>query len=418
MPFIVSPNAKSWVKVDPSSHFPIQNLPFGAASLDEESQTLVTRIGDFVVDILALIEGGVLLEYGLDEAEGYAEIGMNNFVELRRGLYDLFREGNPKLRDNARLKKQAMLPAAEVEMLVPMEVPSFVDFYAGINHASNVGKMFRPDMPPLLPNYRHVPVGYNGRASSIVPTEIPIIRPKGQTKAPDSDLPCFGPTKELDFELELGFYIIEGNEFGDSIPIDRAEGSMAGLVLVNDWSARDVQRWEYQPLGPFLAKSFATSVSPWIVTVDALEPFRVDGPTQEPPPLGHLTGRRPGHFDIQLEISLQTARMSAPQVVSRTNAGELYWSFAQLLAHQTSNGTPTEPGDLYASGTISGTEPGTFGSMLELAWKGSKPILMEETGEERTFIEDGDTVTFTGYCQGRGFRVGFGTLENQVIPSV
>ncbi len=418
MGFVVSPNAKSWIRVDANSHFPIQNLPFGVADLGEDSQVLVTRIGDFAVDILGLIEGGVLAEYGFDEAEGFSEIGKMNFVELRRGLYDLLREGNPKLRDNSKLKKEVMLPAEELRMLLPMEVPSFVDFYSGIHHASNVGKMFRPDMPALLPNYRYLPVGYNGRASSVVPSEVPIIRPKGQTKAADADVPTFGPTQELDFELELGFFLIEGNEFGESIPVAQAENYIGGLVLVNDWSARDVQRWEYQPLGPFLAKSFATSVSPWLVTLDALEPFRIDGQKQDPEPLPHLRRPRLNHFDIVLEVSLQTEKMTAPQIISQTNSKELYWSFAQQLAHQTSNGTPTEPGDLYASGTISGPEEGMFGSMLELAWRGSKPIVMNETGEERRFIEDGDTVRLTGYCVGKGYRIGFGTLENQVMPSL
>jgi len=416
--FIVSPQARSWVRVDPESHFPIQNLPLGVASLGDDMQTLVTRIGDFAVDILGLIDGGVLAEYGLDEAEGYAEIGKANFVELRKALHDLLREGNPKLRDNSKLKKQVMLPADELQMLLPMEIPSFVDFYSGINHASNVGKMFRPEMAPLLPNYRHLPVGYNGRASSIVPSDVPVIRPKGQTKGADSELPSFGPTKELDFELELGFFLIEGNEFGESIPVGLAEEYMAGLVLVNDWSARDVQRWEYQPLGPVLAKSFATSISPWLVTMDALEPFRVAGSQQEPLPLPYLRGTKPAHYDIVLEVSIQTERMSSPQVICRTNAQELYWSFAQQLAHQTSNGTPSEPGDLYASGTISGLEEGSFGSMLELAWRGSKPIRLAETGEERRFIEDGDIVRMTGYCQGKGYRIGFGRLENQVMPSI
>jgi fumarylacetoacetase len=418
MGFVISPSAKSWVRVDPESHFPIQNLPFGVANVGEDVPTLVSRIGDFAVDILGLIDGGVLAEYGLDEADGYAEIGRANLVELRRGLYDLLREGNPKLRDNSKLKKQVMLPAEELQMLLPMEIPSFVDFYSGINHASNVGKMFRPDMAPLLPNYRHLPVGYNGRASSIVPTEVPIIRPKGQTKAADSDSPVYGATCELDFELELGFFLIEGNEFGEVIPIAQADEHMAGVVLVNDWSARDVQRWEYQPLGPFLAKSFATSISPWMVTMDALEPFRVEGPIQDPEPLPHLRSGKRGHFEIVLEVGLQTERMTRPQVICRTSSRELYWSFAQQLAHQTSNGTPTEPGDLYATGTISGIDEGSFGSMLELGWRGTKPLVMSETGEERRFIEDGDTIAMTGYCQGNGYRVGFGILENQVMPSL
>ena len=418
MGFVVSPNAKSWVKVAEDSEFPIQNIPFGVAEMGEDSQTLVTRIGDFAIDVIGLAEEGILSSDALEEFDGIAEIGKAAFVELRRALYDVLREGNPKLRDNSKMKKQLMMPADDLHMLLPMEVPSFVDFYSGIHHASNVGKMFRPDMPALLPNYRHLPVGYNGRASSIIPSEVPIIRPKGQTKASDSDLPTFGPTRELDFELELGFFLIEGNEFGEAVPVANAEDQIAGLVLVNDWSARDVQRWEYQPLGPFLAKSFATSISPWLVTMDALEPFRVKGTPQDPEPLPYLRNSKASHFDIILEVSLKTEQMTIPQVISRTNSRELYWSFAQQLAHQTSNGTPTEPGDLYATGTISGTDEGSFGSMLELAWRGSKPITMLETGELRQFIEDGDVVTFRGFCQGKGYRVGFGPLQNEVLPAL
>lgn len=418
MRFIVSPTAKSWIKVDPLSHFPIQNLPFGMAEVDEENVMAVTRIGDFLVDIYRLIDEGFLPLAELLETDGFSDITREQSTQLRKALFDLFREGNPKLRDNSKLKKEALIPVSELNMVLPMPVGAFVDFYSGINHASNVGKMFRPDMPPLLPNYRHLPVGYNGRASSVVPSDVPIFRPKGQTKAADAESPSFGPTRELDFELEMGFFLAEGNDFGEQIPIERAEGHMLGLCLVNDWSARDVQRWEYQPLGPFLAKSFATSVSPWVVPMDAIEPFRVIGPKQDPEPLPYLQPSGPSHFDICLEVAIQTEAMSAPQVISRTNARELYWSFAQQLAHQTSNGTPTESGDLYASGTISGVEPGSFGSMLELAWRGQKPLVMQETGEERAFIEDGDVVSITGYCEGKGYRVGFGTLSNQVAPSL
>ncbi len=418
MGFIVPPAAKSWLKADPASDFPIQNLPFGCGFSGDDEPKLLTRIGESAIDILILIEADLLPDCGLDGTNGFADIGSQNVRDLRKALYDLFRESNPKLRDDPRLRRQAIVPVERFDMSLPMEIPSFVDFYSGINHASNVGKMFRPDMSPLLPNYRHLPVGYNGRVSSILPTQIPVPRPSGQTKQPDAQMPSFGPTAELDFELELGFFLSEGNGFAEPVPVGDAEDRIAGLVLVNDWSARDVQRWEYQPLGPFLAKSFATSISPWLVTLDALEPFRVAGPKQEPEPLPYLRPARPGQFDIMLEVALQTEGMSAPQIISRTNAKELYWSFAQQLAHQTSNGTPTEAGDLYATGTISGTEEGTFGSMLELAWRGTKPIVMEETGEERRFIEDGDTVFLSGYCQGQGHRVGFGTLENQVLPAL
>ena len=299
-------------------------------------------------------------------------------------------------------------------MMVPVEIPCFVDFYSGIHHAENVGRMFRPDMPPLLPNYRHLPVGYNGRASSVVASGTPIRRPKGQVKPADSDSPVFQPTSELDFELELGVFIGEGNDLGDPIDIDQVDRHVLGFVLVNDWSARDVQRWEYQPLGPFLAKSFATSISPWIVSLDALEPFRKPGPAQEPEPLPHLKQSASNHFDIRLEVSLQVGN-NPPQPISRTNAQELYWSYAQQIAHLASNGTNTEPGDLYASGTISGAEPGSFGSLLELTWKGSKPITLGDS--TRTFLEDGDTLTITGYCQGDGYRVGFGEVSGKILPS-
>ena len=300
--------------------------------------------------------------------------------------------------------------------MTPMHIGAFVDFYSGIHHASNVGKMFRPDMPPLLPNYRWLPIGYNGRSSSIVPDGSDIERPRGQIKVGDDD-PIYVPTRELDFELEVGFFVGAETEGGETVPVADAESYMMGLVLVNDWSARDVQRFEYQPLGPFLAKSFATSISPWIVTLDALAPFRCEGMTQEPAPLPHLASVGRAHYDIELEVSIQSAKMTQPQVICRSNTKHLYWSFAQQLAHQTSNGTPLEAGDLYASGTISGPEKGMFGSMLELCWRGTEPIALTETGETRTFLEDGDTVIMSGWAQGNGFRVGLGEVRSTVIPA-
>jgi fumarylacetoacetase len=409
-------DAKSWVAVDPQSHFPIQNLPFGLACREDcDTEGVVTRIGDHVLDLCSLAECGLIPEDDYLVLHSLIDLDKPDLRRLRGLVYDLLREDNPTLRDNRQLCAEALLPLDRVDMVVPTEIPQFVDFYAGIHHASNVGRMFRPDHPPLLPNYRHVPVGYNGRASSVIPSDVPVRRPKGQTKAPDADGPTFGPTRELDFELELGFFIGDGNEMGEPISVNDAEDHILGFVLVNDWSARDIQRWEYQPLGPFLAKSFATSISPWIVFADALEPFRVQGSPQEPEPLEYLRAARPGHFDIHLEVAIQTAAMTKPQIVTRSNARHLYWSFAQLLAHQTSNGTNVEPGDLYASGTVSGPEEGSFGSLLELTWRGSRPITMEETGETRTFLEDGDTVIMTGYCQGDGYRIGFGDLRTTVI---
>jgi len=415
MPFIIPADARTWVPVPEGSHFPIQNLPFGLCCGEEDTESVVVRIGDHVVDLGALAACGVIPEDDYPILHSFIDLDRDDVRRLRQLVYELLREDNPVLRDNKELCEDAIIPIERVEMMVPVEIPAFVDFYSGIHHASNVGKMFRPDMPPLLPNYRHLPVGYNGRASSVIPTDVMVRRPKGQTKGADAETPEFGPTRELDFELELGFFLAEGNALGEPIPIAEAEDHMLGVVLVNDWSARDVQRWEYQPLGPFLAKSFATSISPWIVTLDALEPFRTQGPAQDPEPLPHLRPEKPGHFDIQLEVAIKTEAMTKPQVISRTNARHLYWCFSQQLAHQTSNGTNTEPGDLYASGTISGPDEGSFGSLLELSWRGSKPLRMEETGEERTFLEDGDTVIITGWCERDGIRVGFGELRNTVV---
>jgi fumarylacetoacetase len=420
--FIVSPKAASWVEVPQGSHFPIQNLPlciFAHANADEP--VLGTRIGDKLIDLGALMDLELLSgPEDEDEAAEFYEFGYLDprvFRQVRKGLYDILRVDNPKLRDDKSAKKEVFVDLADADVLLPAEVRAFVDFYSGIHHASNVGRMFRPDQPPLLPNYRHLPIGYNGRASSVVVDGASIRRPNVQTKGPNDELPSFGPTRELDFELELGFFVGMGTNMGEAIPIGDCEELISGVVLVNDWSARDTQRWEYQPLGPFLAKSFATSISPYLVSLDALEPFRVDGMPQEPAVLPHLRAPKASHYDIELEVSIQSPSMKQPQVICRSNAKNLYWSFVQQLAHQSSNGTPLETGDLYATGTISGEAEGTFGSMLELTWRGSKPIVLSETGEERTFLEDGDVVTMSGWAQGEGYRVGLGTVSGRVEPA-
>ncbi len=400
--------------VQAGSDFPIQNLPFGLACIDHVEEAVVVAIGDQVLDLTALAAEGLLPEEDFPILHCFIDVDKNDLRVLRMLVYDLLREDNSTLRDNMALRKAAFHPISEVEMMVPVEIPSFVDFYAGIYHAGNVGKMFRPDMDPLLPNYRHLPVGYNGRASTVIPSGAPISRPKGQYRPKGVENPVFGPTQELDFELELGFFISDGNEMGEAISVARAEEHILGLVLVNDWSARDIQRWEYQPLGPFLGKSFATSISPWIVTMEALEPFRIEGPKQQPEPLEHLLAAGPAHYDINLEVALRTPSMRQPQVIARSNAKHLYWSIAQMVAHQTSNGTAIEPGDLVATGTISGPDPGSFGSLLELSWNGSKPLRMQETGEERTYLQDGDTLTMRGWCEGHGIRIGFGSLETMI----
>ncbi len=420
MSFVVPKRSRSWVPVPEGSHFPIQNLPFGLYQHPDGEERVCVAIGEHVLDLVELAEADVLEGFEDHFMEDLADTlsvgGRDGLSNIRQQLFDLLREGNPKLRDDRELRESVLIPMAHVQILQPIFPTAFVDFYSGIFHASNVGKMFRPDQPPLLPNYRHLPVAYNGRASSVVVSGEPIRRPKGQQKIGDDVV--YGPTKELDFELEMGFFLGKGSEQGTTVPIEDVEEYMLGLVLVNDWSARDVQRWEYQPLGPFLAKSFATSISPWVVTLDALEPFRIAGPAQDPEPLPHLKPPRPGHFDIALEVWLKSARMSKPQLICKSNAKHLYWSFAQQLAHQASNGANLEPSDLYASGTISGPDEGSFGSMLELAWKGTKPLTLEETGETRAFIEDGDTVTMTAYCDGDGFRIGFGEVTTTILPAV
>lgn len=420
MSFVVPKRARSWVAVPEGSHFPIQNLPFGMYLHPETGEERVcVAIGEHVLDLVELADEGLLEGYEDHFLEDLADTmttgGRDGLSTIRQQLFDLLREANPRLRDNRGIREQALLPMKHVTIIQPIYPTAFVDFYSGIQHASNVGKMFRPDQPPLLPNYRWLPVGYNGRASSVVGSGEPIRRPKGQIKKGDE--PVYAPTEELDFELEIGFFLGKGTEQGSTIQVSDAEDYIFGCVLVNDWSARDMQRWEYQPLGPFLAKSFGTAISPWIVPLDALEPFRIQGSVQDPEPLPHLAATRPGHYDIVLEVWIQSEKMTKPQMICRSNTKYLYWSFAQQLAHQASNGTNLEPSDLYATGTISGPDEGSFGSMLELCWKGTKPITLDETGETRTFIEDGDTITMTGYCEGDGYRVGFGEVSNKILPA-
>jgi fumarylacetoacetase len=415
--FVVPADAKSWVEVPADSHFPIQNLPFGVGCPDDKPECVCIRIGDHALHLWTLLDAGLLPEEEFPLLCSFQDMDRGHLSEVRKLAYELLRADNPILRDNEIVREHAVTKIDDALIQLPCLIGAYVDFYSGINHASNVGKMFRPDMPALLPNYRWLPVGYNGRASSVMISGEDVRRPKGQTMVANAEKPVYGPSKELDFELEMGFFTGRGNTLGEPIPIDQVADYILGFVLVNDWSARDIQRWEYQPLGPFLAKTFGTSISPWVVTLDALEPFRIAGPQQDPEPLDYLKTNQKWHFDINLEVSIQTEKMTKPQVICQTNSKELYWSFAQQLAHQTCNGTNVEPGDLYASGTISGTEPGSFGSLLELTWRGQNAITMNETGEKRTFLEDGDTVIMSGWCQGDGYRVGFGTVEGKILPA-
>ena len=331
---------------------------------------------------------------------------------VREAIRSELAEDAPDRDDTAkRLIKQS-----EVEMILPCEIGDYTDFYASIHHATNVGSMFRPDNP-LLPNYRWIPIGYHGRASSIVVSGTSFHRPKGQTRDDASQPPQFGPTKRLDYELEVGVMIGKGNALGQSVPIDRAEQHILGLCIVNDWSARDVQTWEYQPLGPFLAKNFATSISPWIVTLDALAPFRVDAPVNDPPPLPYLSP--PGAlYEIALEVWLRSAKMREPMLVSRGNFRDMYWTIAQLVTHHASNGCNLRAGDLLASGTVSGTTKESRGCLLERTWRGSEPLELP-TGEQRRFLEDGDEVIMRAYCEREGAtRIGFGECRGTVLPPI
>ena len=399
--------------------FPIQNLPYGVFSARDKAPRVGVAIGDFVLDLSVLSEAGLLSSYDV-----FAEPSLNAFMacgpqawgEVRATLQYLLDEETPTLRGNRRLRERALIPIQDVTMHLPVAVGDYTDFYSSKQHASNVGSIFRDKNNPLLPNWLHLPVAYHGRASSLVVSGTPIRRPRGQTKRPDETTPQFGPSRELDFELEIGCFIGQGNNLGEPIPVTQADRHLFGLVLVNDWSARDVQRWEYVPLGPFLAKNFGTSISPWVVPFAALQPFRLAGPKQDPAPLPYLQSDEPSAYDISLEVKLQTTAMAEAHTISRTNFREMYWSINQQVAHHTITGCNLRLGDLLASGTLSGNEKNSYGSLLELAWAGKEPIELP-TGERRSFLEDGDTVILTGYAQGDGYRIGLGEVRGKILPA-
>lgn len=417
------PQKRSFIKVAPESHFPIQNLPYGVCRPKSGGAArCCSAIGDFVVDLAELERAGLLPSVG-DKAvfasstlNGFAGLGKTSWNSVRTALSELLDAENAQLRDNEQLRQKVLLPVSDVELLLPMAIGDYTDFYSSKEHATNVGTMFRGPDNALQPNWPHMPIGYHGRASSVVVSGQQIVRPRGQLMPPDAKTPIFGPSQAMDFELEVGFYVGPGQTLGESVSIGNAEEHIFGLSLVNDWSARDIQRWEYVPLGPFLGKSFATSVSPWIVPLQALEPFRCDGPQQSPPPLPYLASTGKSTFDIQLEVALMTGKMSTPHVISRTNLNYLYWSMTQQLAHHTGNGCNLRPGDLLASGTISGPTPDSLGSMLEICWNGERALDLPN-GETRKMLEDGDTVIMTGFAQGDGYRVGFGEVAGELVSS-
>ena len=420
------PALRSFVPVSPESHFPLRNLPYGVFVPRPGGAARVgVAIGEMILDLSVIDEAGLLAGTPAEGREIFSRGRLNEFMALgkpawsavRERVQHLLREETPTLRDDAALRERALVPMATAEMRMPAEIRDYTDFYSSREHATNVGVMFRGKENALLPNWLHLPVAYHGRASSVVVSGTSIRRPQGQTLPQGAERPVFGPTKLLDHEFEVGFFVGPGNSLGERIPVERAPEHIFGFVLVNDWSARDIQKWEYQPLGPFLAKNFATSISPWVVTLEALEPFRCGGPEQEPEPLPYL--RSPGNwsYDIHLETLLKTGKMDTPHVISRSNYNYMYWNICQQLAHHTVTGCPLSPGDMLASGTISGPTKDSRGSLLELTWRGTEPIELP-SGETRRFMEDGDTMILTGWAQGEGYRVGFGEVRGTILPAL
>jgi len=421
---------ESWVESAnvPGTDFPIQNLPLGVFQRQDSGQTHIgVAIGEQILDLHTCNQAGLL--EGLAVADACTAHNLNALMShppedrraLRKKLVELLETGTAPGRIQAVGK--ALVPMDQAKMMMPAAIGDYTDFYASVFHATNVGSMFRPDNP-LLPNYKHIPIGYHGRASSVVVSGTPVHRPSGQTKAPDADAPTFGPCRLLDYEMEVGVFVGPGNGPGEPIGIDNAEDHMVGLCLVNDWSARDMQGWEYQPLGPFLAKSFLTTVSPWVVTAEALAPFRksaFDRPEGDPQPLPYLTSEAnssAGGIDLTVEVWLETERMrkSGQDAVrlSRGSLLNLYWTLAQMITHHSSNGCNLRPGDLLASGTVSGPEKDSRGCLLELTWRGAEPLQLP-SGEERKFLQEGDEVILKGYCQREGFaRIGFGECRGRV----
>jgi len=409
---------KSWVFVPENSDFSIQNLPFGIFSAGLGGKKVGVAIGNQILDLSAVEQLGKLNGLGFDHSD-FASSSLNNMMrkgkeavrELRNVISDLLLEGS-EMEEHA---QSILVDQLKATMHLPIEIGDYTDFYSSEQHAFNVGCMFRDPNNALLPNWKHIPVGYHGRASSIINSGTPIHRPKGQQKPNDTEPPVFGPCKLLDFELEMAFVTFEGKALGDSISTAEATDYIFGLCLFNDWSARDIQKWEYVPLGPFLAKNFASSMSPWIVTLDALEPFRVAGPLQDPAVLPYLKYEGDHHLDIALEVAIKP-QQAEESVVCHSNYKHMYWNMVQQLAHHTINGCDIHAGDVLASGTISGPEEGQFGSMLEISWKGTKPFQMKD-GSERKFILDGDTVIMRGHGIKDGVRVGFGEVKTTVLPA-
>jgi fumarylacetoacetase len=422
------PQLRSFIPVSPDSHFPIQNLPYGVFRPKRGGPPRAgAALGDTVVDLAVLecerlidvaVPGSTASEslFNRPSLNAFMSRGRSVWERVREQLSQLVRHDEPRLRDDAALRSKALIPMADVEMLLPAEIGDYTDFYSSREHATNVGAMLRGPENALMPNWLHLPVAYHGRASSVVVSGTDLKRPCGQTKSDVAPGPTFGSSRAMDFELEMGFFIGPGNALGQPIAVEQAAEHIFGVVLVNDWSARDIQKWEYVPLGPFLAKNFGTSISPWVVTLAALEPFRVAGPHQNPDPLPYL--RSPGNtaYDVHLEVLLEAAGTDESIGICKSNLRHLYWNFSQQVAHHTSNGCNLRTGDLLATGTISGPTPDSRGSLLELTMGGRAPLTLPN-GASRGFLEDGDRVTLTGWCLGPGYRVGFGEVTGKLLPA-
>ncbi len=417
------PSLRSFVEVAPDSPFPIQNLPWGVFSTSSDSRPRVgVAIGDLVLDVAALEDAGLMPRMSAKSA--FRQPSLNTLIAAggyswsvaRRHVSQILRHDDPRLRDDKALRARALIPQSQARMHLPIEVKGYTDFYSSREHATNVGTMFRGKDNALNENWLWMPIGYNGRASTVIVSGEPVRRPKGQIKGPDFPAPVHAPSRRLDIELEMGVIVGVDTKIGETMSVEQAQGAIFGFSLLNDWSARDIQQWEYVPLGPFQGKAFATSPGAWVTTAEALEPFRVEGPRQDPPPLDYLRQTGAHNYDIELEVELRPKGATQGVIVSRTNFKGMYWSSAQQIAHHASSGCAMRVGDLLGSGTISGSEKGTFGSLLELTWGGKEPLALPD-GRTRTFLEDGDVVILRGWKQCEGYRIGLGECAGEIAPA-
>ncbi|MHC1949780.1 fumarylacetoacetase [Bradyrhizobium sp. UFLA06-06] len=416
------PKLRSFIDVAPTSDFPIQNLPYGVfSSKDGLAPRVGVAIGDYVLDLWELeqdsrLDVGPLGVFSQPSLNAFMALGPKVWSATRARISELLRSDHPELRDNRELRARALVPMADVRLYMPFVVSGYTDFYSSKEHATNVGVMFRGKDNALQPNWLHMPIGYNGRASTVVVSGTKVRRPRGQLKPPTSEVPSFGACKRLDFELEMGVVVGQASPMGEMLTEKQAEEMIFGFVILNDWSARDIQQWEYVPLGPFQAKAFATSISPWVVTREALELFRMQGPAQQPEPLAYLKQTQPNNYDMQLDVALRAGAMNEAKTICSTNFKYMYWSSVQQLVHHASSGCAMNVGDLLGSGTISGPEKHQRGSLLEISWNGTEPVELA-SGVTRSFLENGDSLVMRGWCQGDGYRVGFGEVEGTIVAA-